>query len=211
LWIWEILAAILESSGNIQHLYATASICTSFLIQPACKLGMATRAKRKSKVKAKTKVGPIPKRYHTVTPTLVVRNAPETIEFYKKAFGAKEKYRMYMPDGKTIMHAEIKIGDSSIMLADENPQWKTLSPQSIGGTGVTLYTYVKNVDKVFEQAVAAGAIVTMPVMDAFWGDRNGQLMDPSGHLWSIATHKRDMSAKEMQKAQEEWLAQQQQQ
>jgi PhnB protein len=172
---------------------------------------MATRAKRKSKVKAKTKVGPIPKRYHTVTPTLVVRNAPEVIEFYKKAFGAKEKYRMYMPDGKTIMHAEIKIGDSSIMLADENPKWKTLSPQSIGGTGVTLYTYVKNVDKVFEQAVAAGATVTMPVMDAFWGDRNGQLMDPSGHLWSIATHKRDMSAKEMQKAQEEWLAQQQQQ
>jgi uncharacterized glyoxalase superfamily protein PhnB len=172
---------------------------------------MATKAKRKSKVKAKTKVGPIPRRYHTVTPTLVVRNAPEAIEFYKKAFGAKEKYKMYMPDGKTIMHAEIKIGDSSIMLADENPQWKTLSPQSIGATGVTLYTYVKNVDKVFEQAVAAGATVTMPVMDAFWGDRNGQLMDPSGHLWSIATHKRDMSAKEMQKAQEEWLAQQQQQ
>jgi PhnB protein len=82
---------------------------------------MATKAKKKSKVKAKTKVGPIPKRYHTVTPTLVVHNAPEAIEFYKKAFGAKEKYRMYMPDGKTIMHAEIKIGDSSIMLADENP------------------------------------------------------------------------------------------
>ncbi|HKZ61784.1 MAG TPA: VOC family protein [Nitrososphaera sp.] len=155
---------------------------------------------------SKRKVSPIPKRYHTITPTLILHNAAQMIEFYKKAFGAKEKYRMYMPDGKTIMHAEVKIGDSSVMMSEENPQWKTRSPQSIGGSSTTLYVYVRDVDKVFKQAVAAGATVTMPVMDAFWGDRNGQLMDPSGHLWSIATHKRDMSTKEMKKAQEEWFA-----
>jgi len=155
---------------------------------------------------SKRKVSPIPKRYHTITPTLILHNAAQMIEFYKKAFGAKEKYRMYMPDGKTIMHAEVKIGDSSVMMSEENPQWKTRSPQSIGGSSTTLYVYVRDVDKVFKQAVAAGATVTMPVMDAFWGDSNGQLMDPSGHLWSIATHKRDMSTKEMKKAQEEWFA-----
>lgn len=155
---------------------------------------------------SKKKVSPIPKRYHTITPTLILHNAAQMIEFYTKAFGAKEKYRMYMPDGKTIMHAEVKIGDSSVMMSEENPQWKTRSPQSIGGSSTTLYVYVRDVDKVFKQAVAAGATVTMPVMDAFWGDRNGQLMDPSGHLWSIATHKRDMSTKEMKKAQEEWFA-----
>jgi PhnB protein len=154
------------------------------------------------------KVRPIPKGYHTVTPGLAVRNAVQAIEFYKKAFGAKEKARMYGPDGKTIMHAEIKIGDSHIMLGEEMPQMNHLSPQSLNGTSVNLYVYVKDVDKVFNQAVKAGATVTMPVMDAFWGDRNGQVMDPFGHKWGIATRKRDVSEKEMRKAAQDWFAQQ---
>ena len=154
------------------------------------------------------KVSPIPKGYHTVTPGLAVRNAAQAIEFYKKAFGAKEKARMYGPDGKTIMHAEIKIGDSHIMLGEEMPQMNHLSPQTLNGTPVNLYVYVKDLDKVFNQAVKAGATVAMPVMDAFWGDRNGQVIDPFGHKWGIATRKRDVSEKEMRKAAQEWFAQQ---
>ena len=115
---------------------------------------------------------------------------------------------MNMPDGKTIMHAEIQIGDSKIMLGEEMPQMNHLSPQSLGGTAVNLYVYVKDVDKVFNQAIRAGATVTMPVMDAFWGDRNGQVMDPFGHKWEIATHKRNVSSKDMHKAAQEWFAQQ---
>jgi uncharacterized glyoxalase superfamily protein PhnB len=153
------------------------------------------------------KVSPIPKGYHTITPGLAVRNAAQAIDFYKKAFGAKEKMRMPGPDGK-IMHAELQIGDSPIMLGEENPQMNNLSPQSLNGTPVNLYVYVKDVDKVFDQAVKAGATVTMPVMDAFWGDRNGQVKDPFGHTWGIATRKRNLSEKEMKKAAEEWFAQQ---
>jgi PhnB protein len=157
--------------------------------------------------KKKKKVSPIPKRLHTVTPEIFVHNASQAIEFYKKAFGAKEKYRMYRPDGKTIGHDEIKIGDSMIMLADEMPQAKMLSPQSVGGTPFQLYMYVKDVDKVFNQAVKAGATVTEPVMDIFYGDRTGQLMDPFGHLWGLATHIRDIPPKEMKKAAQDWYAQ----
>jgi len=156
----------------------------------------------------KKNVSPIPKGFHTITPGLAVRNAAQAIEFYKKAFGAKENMRMNMPDGKTIMHAEIQIGDSKIMLGEEMPQMNHLSPQSLGGTAVNLYVYVKDVDKVFNQAIKAGATVTMPVMDAFWGDRNGEVMDPFGHKWGIATHKRNVSSKDMHKAAQEWFAQQ---
>ncbi len=153
------------------------------------------------------KVKPVPRGYHTITPTLVVRNAEKAIEFYKQAFNAKEDMRHYMPDGKAIMHAELKIGDSRFMISDEFPQMKCQSPQSLGGSPVTLYTYVRDVDKLFDQAVAAGATVVMPVMDAFWGDRCGQLADPFGHVWSLATRKKNLTPKQMQKAQQEWLAQ----
>jgi PhnB protein len=156
------------------------------------------------------KVRPIPKGYHSLTPTLTVRNVAQAIEFYKKAFDAKEKMRMPGPDGKTIMHAELQIGDSHFMLGEEMPQIRHLSPQSLNGTPVGLYLYVKNVDKVFEQAVKAGATVVNPVTDAFWGDRNGQVKDPFGHDWGIATRKRNVSPKEMKKASEEWFVQQQQ-
>jgi uncharacterized glyoxalase superfamily protein PhnB len=153
------------------------------------------------------KVSPIPKGYHTVTPGLAVRNAAQAIEFYKKAFGAKEKERMHGPDGK-IMHAELQIGDSPIMLGEENAQMNHLSPQSLNGTPVNLHVYVKDVDKVFDQAVKAGATAIMPVMDMFWGDRYGAVTDPFGHKWGIATRKRNLSSKEMKKAADEWFAQQ---
>lgn len=167
-----------------------------------------SKGKAKAKTKAKAKVNPVPKGYHTVTPGLAVRNAAEAIEFYKKAFGAKEKGRMHGPDGRTIMHAELMIGDSPIMLGEEMPEMNNLSPQALNGTPVNLYIYVKDVDKAFDQAVRAGATVTMPVMDAFWGDRHGALKDPFGHSWGLATRKRNISEKEMKKAAEEWFAQQ---
>lgn len=166
----------------------------------------AAGAAARKKTAATVMVEPIPKGMHTVTPHIVVRNAANAIEFYKQAFGAKELHRMYMPDGKTIMHAAIRIGDSVIMMADEFPDMGTRSPQAIGGTPVSFYIYVRDVDRFFDRAVKAGATVRMPVMDAFWGDRNGVLEDPYGHSWSIATRKKNLSPKQMKQAQEEWLA-----
>jgi PhnB protein len=163
-------------------------------------------AKPKKKSTAKPKVSAIPKGYHSITPVLIVKGAEQAIEFYKKAFGAKELHRAYVPGGNTIIHAEIQIGDSRIMLNDEFPELNCKSPQSVGGTSTALYVYVKDVEKIFVQAAASGATVTMPIMDAFWGDRTGQLIDPYGHIWSFATRKRNLSPKQMQKAQEEWLA-----
>jgi PhnB protein len=143
---------------------------------------------------------PIPDGYHSVTPTLTVRGAANAIEFYKKAFGAQETMRFLGPDGKSIMHAEIKIGNSRIMLADESPQMKCLSPQSVGGATSGIFLYVENSDDVFNRAVSAGGKVTMPIADAFWGDRCGGIEDPFGHRWMIATHKRDMTPEETHKA-----------
>jgi PhnB protein len=139
---------------------------------------------------------PIPSGYHTITPYLRIRGAAQAIEFYKKAFGAEEVLRMAGPDGK-VMHAEIKIGDSHIMLGDEFPSMGGLSPLSIGGTGSGLHLYVRDADAVFNRAVAAGAKVKMPLADMFWGDRYGQLMDPFGHEWSVGTHIEDVTPEEM--------------
>ena len=143
---------------------------------------------------------PIPDGYHSVTPTLTVRGAADAIEFYKKAFGAQEIMRFPGLDGKTIMHAEIKIGDSKIMLNDEFPQMNCLSPQSVGGASSGIFLYVENADATFDKAVSAGAKITMPIMDAFWGDRCGVIEDPFGHKWTISTHARDLSFEEMMKA-----------
>ena len=143
---------------------------------------------------------PIPDGYHSVTPTLTVRGAADAIEFYKKAFGAQEIMRFPGLDGKTIMHAEIKIGDSRIMLSDEIPQMNCLSPQSVGGASSGIFLYVENADATFNKAVSAGAKITMPIMDAFWGDRCGVIEDPFGHRWTIATHARDLTVEEMMKA-----------
>jgi PhnB protein len=138
----------------------------------------------------------IPKGYHTLTPYLTVRDAARAIEFYKQAFGAVEKGVMPGPDGK-IMHAELVIGDSIFMLADEFPQFGSMSPLSTGGAGMGLHIYVEDVDSAFDRAVQAGAKVDMPVSDMFWGDRYGKLSDPFGHKWSIATHKADLTMEEM--------------
>jgi PhnB protein len=137
--------------------------------------------------------------YHSVNPYLVVRNADKAIEFYKTAFGAEERFRMHGSDGKTIMHAELKIGDSVFMLTEESPDMKALSPESIGGSPISLYVYVKDVDSVFNQAISEGATVLHPVKDQLYGDRFGYLKDPFGHLWSIATHKKDLSPNELRK------------
>src|ERR687885_163212 len=130
----------------------------------------------------------------------LIRNADRAIEFYKKAFGAEERFRMHGPDGKAIMHAELKIGDSVFMLTEESQNMKALSPESIGGSPVSLYVYVKDVDSVFNQAVSEGATILDQIKDQFYGDRSGYLKDPFGHLWSIATHQKDLSPDELRKA-----------
>ncbi|MGI0026306.1 MAG: VOC family protein [Nitrosopumilaceae archaeon] len=150
-------------------------------------------------------VKPIPDGYHNVTPTLTIRGAANAIEFYKKVFEAQEMMRFPGPDGKSIMHAEIKIGDSKIMLGEENPHMKHLSPQSVGGASSGIFLYVENADATFNKAVSAGAKITMPIMDQFWGDRCGGIEDPFGHKWMIATHKKDMSQEEMAKAGAEFM------
>ena len=145
---------------------------------------------------AQKAVKPIPDGYHSVTPYLTVNDAARAIDFYERAFGAKEVMRMSGPQGK-IGHAELKIGDSMIMLADEMPQGGTRSPQALGGTTCGIFVYVKDVDTVFNQAVSAGARVEMPLADQFWGDRYGRVVDPFGHSWSLATHKEDVAPEEM--------------
>ena len=144
------------------------------------------------------KVKPIPEGYHTATPYLIVKDAARAIEFYKKAFGATELMRMPGPGGK-IGHAEIKIGDSPIMLADEVPGMGFRSPESLGGSPISILLYVEDVDAVFSEALAAGAKVQRPVADQFYGDRTGGVTDPFGHVWYIATHKEDVSPEEMKK------------
>jgi uncharacterized glyoxalase superfamily protein PhnB len=156
-------------------------------------------------MEASMSVKPIPEGYHTLTPFLTVRNALRAIEFYKQAFGAQERGVAKGPDGK-VMHAEVKIGDSVIMLSDEFPEFGSLSPQSVGGSPMGLHIYTENVDAAFDRAVKAGAQVEMPVMDQFWGDRYGKLKDPFGHKWSIATHVKDMSADEMKRSMDDAMA-----
>ena len=138
----------------------------------------------------------IPDGYHTITPYLSIKGASDAIEFYKKAFGAKEVMRMAQPDGR-IGHAELQIGDSVLMLADPMPQSTVKPPKDLGGTSVGIFLYVEDVDEVAQQVVDAGGTVTMPVEDQFWGDRFGVVADPYGHQWQIATHKEDLSPEEI--------------
>jgi PhnB protein len=136
--------------------------------------------------------------FHTITPHLIVRDAPRAIEFYARAFGASELYRNLAPDGKSVMHAELMLGNSRFLLHDEFPEKNLLSPLAYQGTGVTLHLYVDDVDAVFGAAVDAGAEVIMPVEDCFWGDRYGILRDPFGHRWSVATRLKDLSPAQLQ-------------
>jgi PhnB protein len=152
------------------------------------------------------KVSPIPEGYHSITPHIVVNDARKAAEFYRKAFGAEIRGIAEGPDGH-VMHAEVKIGDSILMLNDELPDWHALSPTSTkSDTCVTLHLYVNDADKAFASAQAAGAVVTVPLQDQFWGDRYGKVKDPFGHTWSIATHIKDLSQDEMKTAMDEAMA-----
>jgi PhnB protein len=151
-------------------------------------------------------VQPIPQGFHSVTPFLVVNDAAKAIDFYRRAFGAKEIMRNTGPDGK-ITHAEIRIGDSPLMLSDEMPQAGIRTPRSLGGSTVNIFLYVDNVDTIFKQAESAGAKVEMPLENMFWGDRYGRLTDPFGHSWSVATHKEDVAPEEMKKRAQQAMAQ----
>ena len=148
------------------------------------------------------KVKPIPDGYHSVTPYLIIRGASDAIDFYGKVFGTKERMRMPMPDGK-VGHAELELGDSVIMLADEFPDMEIKGPATLGGSPVNVHIYVDDVDATFERAVSAGADVLQPLENKFYGDRAAQLRDPFGHVWSIATHVEDVSIEEMKRRQEE--------
>lgn len=150
---------------------------------------------------SKSATKPIPDGMHTVTPHLVCAGASEAIEFYKKAFDAIETARLPGPEGK-LMHASIRIGDSTVMLVDEAPQHGTLGPKSLKGSPVIIHLYVADADECIARAAAAGAKITMPVSEMFWGDRYGQLEDPFGHHWSVATHVRDVSPAQMRAAME---------
>lgn len=154
---------------------------------------------------AKPAPKPIPEGMHSLTPHLVCAGAADAIDFYKRAFNAVEQARLPGPDGK-LMHAAVKIGDSILMLVDENPQWGSLGPKALKGSPVTIHLYVPDVDATVAKAVAAGAKVTMPVADMFWGDRYGQLEDPYGHRWSVATHVRDLSPEEIKQGMAKMMA-----
>lgn len=144
------------------------------------------------------KVKPIPEGYHTLTPYLIVHDAARAIEFYKQAFGATEMFRMDGPDGR-VGHAEMRIGDSQIMLADEHPEMNARSPQTMGGSPVSFMLYVEDVDGMVAQALAAGATLKRPIADQFYGDRTGGVEDPFGHNWYIATHVEDVAPDELQR------------
>jgi PhnB protein len=163
----------------------------------------------------KDNVNPIPEGLDSVTPHLMVKRAVDAIEFYKKVFGATEEYRFAMPgDNEKIIHSELRIRNSRIMLADEFPgmcdpnlsDGKIGSPKTVGGNSVFLSMFFENVDEIFNKAQSEGATVVVPLMDAFWGDRYGQLKDPFGHIWEVATHKKDMKREEMEKAAHETFA-----
>ena len=149
----------------------------------------------------------IPKGFHTVTPSLMVADAPKAIEFYKKALGATEVMRFAGPDGK-IMYAELRIGDSPLMLGDEMPEQGMKGPKAMGGTPVSFFIYSENVDEAWKRAIGAGGKQTMPLEDQFWGDRAGCFEDPFGHQWWLAQHVKDMTQDELRKSADEFFAQQ---
>jgi len=145
----------------------------------------------------KNQIKTVPDGFHTLTPHLVVKGASQAIEFYKRAFGAEEIKRLPGPDGKSLIHAELKIGNSRLLLVDEFPEMDCRGPRSVGGSPVSIHMFVDDADSAFDKALAAGAEVRMPLADQFWGDRYGVLTDPFGHIWSIATHKEDLTPQEI--------------
>lgn len=171
------------------------SAATKKVLAVKSKKVVAKKVAVKNKAK---KVAAIPKGYNSITPYLIVSNGAKAIEFYKKAFDAKEVKRMAQPDGK-ICHAELKFGDTKIMLGDEYPEMDSRAPESYGGSPVGIYLYIKDVDAVVKRAVKAGAKLKKPVENQFWGDRSGALVDPFGHTWCVATHIEDVTPAQMRK------------
>ena len=160
---------------------------------------------RRPAARRPARVATIPKGYHTVTPALSFKDARPAIDYYVKAFGAKVKVRMDMPDGR-VMHAELQIGDSRVMLGDEAPQLGVRSAETLGGSSGSLMLYVKDCDAVFARAVAAGGKPMMPPADMFWGDRWGQLIDPFGHRWGVATHQADLTPAQVRRGAAAFMA-----
>jgi len=152
-------------------------------------------------------VQPVPEGFNTVNIYLVVADAGEAIDFYQKAFGAEPGFRMRGPDGESTMHAELRIGNSTIMLTEENPQWGMQSPETLGGSPASIHLYVDDCDAIYQRALDAGCTVAAPLMDAFWGDRYGKVKDPFGHEWGIATHKEDVPPEEMERRAAQWFSQ----
>jgi len=148
----------------------------------------------------------IPEGFGTVSVSLVVPEATEAVAFYARAFGAEPGSRMVGPDGESTMYAEMRIGDSTVMLSDENPQWGMKSPKSLGGTAASIHLYVEDADGIFSRAVEAGCEVVFPIDDTFWGDRYGKVRDPFGHSWGIATHLEDLEDGEIARRAAEWFA-----
>jgi len=151
-------------------------------------------------------VQPVPEGFHTITPSLVIEGAAEAIAFYARAFNAVELHRATTPDGKKIMHATLRIGNANLMLADDFPEWHAYGPSKFGGSAVSMHLYVEDADALFAQAVAAGATVTMPIDDVFWGDRYGRVKDPFGHEWAIASQTRVVDEAELKRVVDAWEA-----
>jgi uncharacterized glyoxalase superfamily protein PhnB len=149
----------------------------------------------------------IPEGFHSITPYLVFKDARKAIDFYKRAFGAQERFAMPGPDGKGVMHAELQIGNSIIMMSEENPQQPCKSAETSGGSPVSFYLYLENVDEAFPVALGAGAEVRMPVQEMFWGDRAGTLQDPFGYSWTLATHSKDLTPAEIQQGAQAFFCQ----
>jgi len=147
----------------------------------------------------------IPEGFTSITPHLIIKDCVKAIDFYKNAFSANEIYQSKMPDGR-VMHGMLRIGNSIVMVADEFPEMGAVGPNTLGGTSTALHIYTEDADKLFKQVIDAGATQIMPLKDMFWGDRYGQIQDPFGHRWAIATHKQDVSPEEMEKAAKEFFA-----
>ena len=166
--------------------------------RPASRKSPARKSPARKAAPKKKTVQPIPTGYHAITPYLAIQDAAAALDFYKRAFGARELLRMAMPNGK-LAHAEMRVGDSVVMMADESQEQDFLSPQARGGSTVTIHLYVRDVDRMFRQAVEAGAKVVRDLQDQFYGDRTACVVDPFGHIWYLATHKEEVSKAEMKK------------
>ena len=153
-----------------------------------------------------SEVQKIPSGFHTITPTIFVRGAAQAIDFYKQAFGAEEICRHTTPDGSKIVHGEVKVGDSTLFICDEFPEWGANSPETLNGNSSAFYLYVENSDESFDRAVSAGATVVRPVEETFWGDRVGVISDPYGHKWNFSTHVRDVTPEELAAASEQFCS-----